>query len=119
MPEQLGRRGNMVLRRVTDNAGSDLGLHWWFWCPGCEDLHGYRTGGGEGPRWTRTGTDAAPSFSPSLLVTYAPTKRCHLYLRDGVLEFLGDSWHGLAGKLVPLPEPPAWLLEEGSRDAAR
>lgn len=112
MAEQLGRRGNLVVRRVTDREGADLGLHWWFWCPGCEDTHGYRTGPGEGPRWTRTGPDEAPTFAPSLLVRYGPdaeAKRCHLFLRKGQLQFLGDCSHPLAGHTVDLPNPPEYL----------
>lgn len=108
MPE-FGRRGNMVARRVvkisevtglTDPTGEVM---WWFWCPGCEESHAYST-----PRWARTGTDEAPTFSPSLLCT--GTKRCHLFLRAGVLDFLSDCEHPLAGQKVPLPEPPEWLI---------
>lgn len=111
MPEPLGRRGNMVARRIRDSAGADLGVHWWFWCPGCDDLHAYTEVSGY---WTRSGSDAAPSFSPSLLVTYgdADQRRCHLYLTNGQLRFLSDCTHDLAGKTVPLPEPPAWLATE-------
>lgn len=108
MPE-FGRRGNMVATRIEDGE-PDIKIHWWFWCPGCEELHAYTT-----PRWTRTGTDDAPTFAPSLLVTYGnrDERRCHLFLRDGVLDFLSDCAHALAGQKVPLPEPPAWLYEEG------
>ena len=106
--EQRGRRGNMVMNRVADSKGTDLGLHWWFWCPGCDELHAYTT-----PRWTRTGTDAKPTFAPSLLCTWGADNpaRCHLFLREGVLEFLNDSTHALGGSKVPLPEPPEWLYD--------
>lgn len=103
MSDEYGRRGNMVRTRIVKSDGGDSGEeHWWFLCPGCEEAHAYTV-----PRWTRTGTDDAPTFSPSLLCTGA--KRCHLFLRDGVLEFLGDCEHPLAGQKVPLPEPPEWL----------
>ena len=101
----------MVARRIVNADRSDTGEdHWWFWCPGCDELHAYTT-----PRWTRTGTDDAPTFSPSLLCTYGKdnNKRCHLFLRGGVLDFLGDCTHALKGQKVPLPEPPAWLVDEG------
>lgn len=112
MAEKLGRRGNMVAHNVSDMKGNSLGLHWWFWCPGCDELHAYTT-----PRWTRTGTDDAPTFQPSLLVTYGKTsnKRCHLFLRDGKLRFLGDCTHKLAATTVPIPEPPDWLIDEGEQ----
>ena len=113
--EKLGRRGNMVARRVLKkDPASDAyvdtdEVRWWFWCPGCEELHTYST-----PRWTRTGTDDRPSFTPSLLVTYGELKkRCHLYLTEGMLGFLGDCTHELKGQNVPIPEPPEWLEGEG------
>lgn len=116
MAEQLGRRGNMVARRVvkineatglTDPTGEVM---WWFHCTGCDDTHSYTT-----PRWTRSGTDEKPTFSPSLLARYGNKpgdKRCHLFLREGVLDFLADCTHALAGTKVPLPEPPKWLYED-------
>lgn len=107
MPD-LGRRGNMVAVRIADALNVPTGkVHWWFWCPGCEEAHAYTV-----PRWTRTGTDDAPTFSPSLLMRYgkhAGAKLCHLFLRDGQLRFLADCTHALAGQTVPLPEPPKWL----------
>lgn len=118
MPE-FGRRGNMVARRVvkineatglTDPTGEVM---WWFWCPGCEEAHTYTL-----PGWTRTGTDEKPTFAPSLLMTEREprpsetvVRRCHLFLREGILDFLGDCTHKLAGQKVPLPEPPDWLAE--------
>lgn len=110
MNEPLGRRGNMVVNRIVNAKGEDEGqIHHWFWCPGCDELHAYTT-----PRWARTGTDDAPTFTPSLLVTYGKDnpKRCHLFLRGGVLDFLSDCTHALAGQKAPLPEPPEWLYKE-------
>lgn len=58
-----------------------------------------------------------PTFSPSLRVYHpkhtnergeeVPERTlCHLFLRDGVLEFCGDSPHKLAGQHVQLPDWP-------------
>lgn len=108
--EPRGRVGNMVATRIVKNGEPwDGQLHWWFWCPGCDELHGYTT-----PRWTRTGTDDEPTFLPSLLCTFGKdnNKRCHIYLRKGVIDFLSDCTHALAGTKVPLPEPPKWLYED-------
>lgn len=73
-----------------------------FWCPGCENAHYFDD------RWTRTGTDDAPTFAPSLLTRGADSKNgtCHLFLTAGQLSFLADSTHSLAGKSVPLPDWP-------------
>lgn len=92
-------------------------------CP-CGDAH-YVTR----PRWTWNGDLERPTFTPSVLVTtghYIPLERndgscwctynaehpddpapfgcyrCHSYVRDGVVEFLADCTHALAGKSVPL-----------------
>ena len=107
---EFGRRGNMVARQIVNPDRSPTGkTMWWFQCPGCDETHGYQT-----PQWTRTGTDEAPTFTPSLLVRYGTgdKRRCPLSLRAGVLEFLADCTHALAGTKVPLPEPPSWLVEE-------
>lgn len=92
-------------------------------------------GAGSGPRWGFNGDEAKPTFSPSLLVRSGHFARddqrpgecycdaeergvdagsfscsiCHSFVRDGMIEFLGDSTHDLAGQTVALPEyPPEW-----------
>jgi hypothetical protein len=113
----MGLRG--LLRTIE---GGDLG----FWCPGCEEMHVVS------PGWTFNGNYDAPTFSPSVLVTsghycsrFKPgdscwctfnaehpddpssfrCSRCHSFVRDGRIEFLGDSTHALAGQTVPLVVP--------------
>ena len=66
-------------------GGSRTGSHhFWFWCPGCEEAHQF-----EVPRWGFNGDFERPSFSPSLLLR-RPGLHCHLFLREGQLQFLGD-----------------------------
>jgi hypothetical protein len=93
-----------VIRKVRTGKGEALGYS--FTCPGCGRYHVIpvehllKPGG---PKWTFNGDMARPTFSPSVLAyrhTYAP--RCHFFLRDGQIKFLGDSGHALAGKTVPL-----------------
>ena len=73
-----------------------------FWCPGCDNVH--RCKG-----WQFNGDFEKPTLSPSVMVTYTPgdpdepVQRCHSFVRDGVIQFLGDSTHTLAGKTIPLP----------------
>ena len=92
---------------------------YWFWCPGCDEAHQYRVGGGEGPRWTFNGNMEKPTFTPSLL--HAGHRKegsdkllgqCHLFLTDGMLNFCGDCTHELKGQSVPLPELPDWLRRQ-------
>lgn len=105
--------------RVAITPPSDLGEMYWFWCPGCNSHHTYRTKlakGEAGPTWGFNGNMEKPSFTPSLRVFYpahmehgvkVPEKTlCHLYLTDGVIRYEGDCIHNLAGKQVPLGEIP-------------
>lgn len=93
-----------------------------FWCPGCDEAHGIPVDGSRG--WTWNGSLEAPTVSPSILVRstrYGPDKVafgkydgpfpcegsewvCHSFLREGQIDFCGDSSHALAGKTVDLPE---------------
>lgn len=88
------------------------------------------------PTWHFNGNEQVPTFSPSLLNTGIRHKTmtddefvqydelveekghragledprfrsvCHLFLTDGMLEFLSDCTHSLAGQRVPLPDLP-------------
>lgn len=89
-----------------------------FECPGCECMHGV-----DQNWWTWNGSKSKPTFFPSILVhgvvpiTDDEAQRimageqfnpvpivCHSYVRDGMIDFLGDCTHKLAGKKVPLEE---------------
>lgn len=77
---------------------------WVFWCPGCQTNHATNSG------WTFNGDVEKPTFKPSILVNgnvhlKNPTvPRCHSYVTDGRIQFLGDSTHHLAGQTVDLEE---------------
>ena len=81
-----------------------------FHCPGCKMLHG-PTVSGKGWEWN--GSLETPTLNPSILVTgkrpIGPDDtwvdfRCHSYVREGRIEFLGDSTHNLAGQSMNLPD---------------
>lgn len=102
-----------------------------YWCQGCEEVHMV------GPSWTFDGNMASPTFAPSVLVTsghYAPgwkgpscwctyrvdhpdcefiCSRCHTFIRGGMVEFLSDCTHGLAGQTLPLPDLPDHIADRG------
>lgn len=98
-----------------------------FYCPGCEELHTICI---EGPNaWGFDGNYEAPTVTPSVLVTsghYVSThkpgdncwcdfesrtgrkskfscKRCHTFIKNGVIEFLSDCSHALANQTISLP----------------
>lgn len=86
------------LRRAMLSDGSLYGLS--FHCPGCGFGHIFTTD------WTFNGDMEKPTFSPSLL-NYNPrdkSYRCHLFVRDGRIEFCGDCSHSLAGKTVEMED---------------
>lgn len=87
-----------------------------FFCPGCKSTHAVNT---SGPRWTYNGDVVKPTFTPSILVTYGGVdadedeneddglpSRCHSFVKDGMIQFLGDCTHELSDKSVPIPEWP-------------
>lgn len=100
---------------------SDGGEEYAFYCEGCKELHTFNVK--TGPKtaewrkknglnlveWQFNGDKENPTFSPSLL--YFGSKkdsgeinrpRCHLFLKNGQVEFLSDCEHNMAGKTVPL-----------------
>ncbi len=79
-----------------------------FKCP-CGDYHSLRIRPAPSPSWEWNGDTDKPTFSPSILSTTDwPEGRevCHSFVRDGMIQFLGDCTHALAGKTVEIPEWP-------------
>ncbi len=117
---------------VIDNAVISIsqdGTRAIFKCPGCGDHHGVwiKDTPGDGPRalWAWNGSREKPTFTPSILaqrtmheppvtpenidewkrkpwVQTAVKQVCHSYVTDGMIQFLGDCTHALAGQAVPL-----------------
>ena len=107
-----------------------------FWCPGCRDHHTVPVklaDAAAGQGWTWNGDRERPTLSPSLITktghftdVHKPGDpcwcsydrehpdqpsgfacvQCHLTLTDGVINFLGDCSHDLAGRQVPLGDLP-------------
>lgn len=101
-----------------------------FFCPGCHCGHGvwvHPHRNGKSGTWSFNGDMEKPTFNPSLLVshdTWTPpvtlenmeeyrmrpwpqTKIhhiCHSFVREGMIQFLGDCTHELKGQTVPLPD---------------
>ncbi len=96
-----------MLRPFADSQKKTLGYT--FWCPGCRGRHPFwTTPTVRGHCWIFNGDLLRPTFTPSLVMeaTFGQV-RCHLFLRDGQIQFLSDCGHELAGKTVPLErEPP-------------
>lgn len=96
------------LRSIETNRGSGVS----FWCPGCQEMHAISVKPLGGAGWEWDGNADAPTFAPSILVTYDGadgSTRCHSFVRTGQIEFLTDCTHALAGRSVPLPDLPSEL----------
>lgn len=76
-----------------------------FRCPGCECAHLYIVEG-EGAKWKFDGNEERPTFNPSLVTWGKGDKSdlCHLYVKDGRIEFLSDCKHAMAGKTVDMED---------------
>jgi hypothetical protein len=77
-------------------------------CPGCNCSHAFTTKVPPGEKFTPWDWNRdfnIPTFSPSMLVnaSHADT-RCHSFVTDGRIQFLGDCYHELKGQTVDLPE---------------
>lgn len=97
------------VERFTDQDDTVEG--WMFECPGCGIGHApYTKNYPGGPVWSFNGDVEKPTFHPSVLVKWdfsgegMATKVCHSFVREGLIEFLGDCTHALAGQTVELPE---------------
>jgi hypothetical protein len=81
-----------------------------FLCPGCGLTHPYiiRATDPSRPKWSYNGDEAAPTFSPSLLVNKDhPQSRCHLFVEGGRIRYLQDCHHDLRGQTIDLPAYPS------------
>ena len=91
------------LRHAKDEKNGVEYVLWW--CPGCREPHQITVKGTN--TWTWNGRDDTPTFSPSVLVRKSMTDftgRCHCFVNDGVIDFLSDCAHPLAGQKVPMPD---------------
>ncbi len=80
-----------------------------FKCPGCLESHYIPTSHASKCHWTFNGSLTSPTFSPSILCHEVKWpdgsigfRRCHFFVRDGRIEFCGDSDHELAGRTVDM-----------------
>lgn len=94
----------MKTRTASTMDGSQRWLV--FWCPGCDQAHQIKVVGDVHPRWDWNGDRDKPTTNPSVRVMYSDTRNCHFFLKEGRIEFCGDSYHALKGQTVEIPEWP-------------
>lgn len=71
-------------------------------CAGCKHDHVVRVAGARRPVWGWNGSTEKPTFTPSVLYNSGAGRVCHTFINDGVVQFLPDCTHDLAGQSVPL-----------------
>jgi len=110
---------NEVLKKIkyVDAEGNHINADcedYRFWCPGCDEVHGIR-GKGPSPCWEFNGDMVKPTFNPSHLTGWHGDNgeqfsehRCHSFIKDGKIQYLGDCHHNLKNQTVPLPPRSQW-----------
>jgi hypothetical protein len=82
-----------------------------YWCPGCDEAHQFRANPGP---WGYDGNSDSPTITGSVLVG-GPQRSvpgsgseavCHSFITAGMIRFLSDSTHALAGQTVAMGEWP-------------
>lgn len=73
-----------------------------FWCRGCGYMHHI-----DDRRWKFNHDMHKPTVSPSLLLHPGRDHpRCHIFVKEGKIQYLADCTHELAGKTVTMIPPP-------------
>lgn len=81
-----------------------------FTCPGCNVMHLIWTAKEENSEvipWGFNGDINSPTITPSILVQYPmkdKTRICHSFIKNGMIQYLPDCTHHLAGQTIELPE---------------
>lgn len=73
-------------------------------CPACDMPHVVGTAS-PGPIWSFNGDLEKPTLSPSILAQWDEgevKKVCHSFVKDGMIQYLNDCTHELAGQTVEL-----------------
>jgi hypothetical protein len=91
------------MAKIVKHNNPEHGPDYSFYCPGCECDHGVWTDKKRQTCWGFNGSMDKPTFTPSIKVTYAKNI-CHSFVKNGVIEFLNDCTHKLAGTKMELPD---------------
>jgi hypothetical protein len=90
--------GNKI-RKICNQKGEHTGYN--FFCPACGFVHSFDD------KWKFKKDYKKPTISPSLnMETYRGEKRikCHSFVNDGKIRYLGDCTHDMKNKTVDLPD---------------
>lgn len=123
----MSEEAKRILRKVNHQPG-DGHADYLFWCPGCKCCHGVWTSnpnGLTGATWNFNNNLDKPTFQPSILTRHEqweppvtpenldqwkqkpwPQHKvshvCHLFVTNGMIQFLGDCTHEYKGRTIPM-----------------
>jgi len=105
------------MSKVLKGINNDGTIYYLIECPACRRSHMFDS------RWAFNGDVNNPTFRASMLVKWkhpkgysnenpAPkgwegeyvTEVCHSFVTDGIIEYLSDCTHMMAGKTIELPD---------------
>lgn len=95
--------GGLDMAKVIRVLSNDQEEIWEFKCPACGRIHQFWTKMDGKPWWFFDGDVERPTVHPSIAVTMHDGF-CHMFIRDGKIEFLRDCTHRLAGNTVEMLE---------------
>lgn len=95
----------MAKLRKTYDTG-ETGPDYTFYCPGCGCDHGVWTTKFNimGAIWKFDDNMDFPNVEPSIRIKRNEETLCHLYIKNGKIEYLADCRHELAGKTVEMED---------------
>jgi hypothetical protein len=116
------RRGRVSLDQAPGKQEARWHKSAFFFCPGCKYYHAVAVQPGrneQGATWSWNGDMEKPTFEPSVLTERGTDRQCHLFVRDGSIQFLSDCTHELAGQTVPMEDEDIGphITEEGKCSA--
>lgn len=110
--------------RKVGKADGYTAIGYAHWCQACREMHVFAVeeAFSNGAKWTFNGNFDKPSFSPSMNIRTRPRPTvpvgrpdagqidiCHYFLKDGMIQYLGDCTHSLKGQTIALQELPEHL----------
>jgi hypothetical protein len=81
-----------------------------YWCSGCGYEHAFALKT-EGGHHQFNGDLNNPTVSPSLVEANTVGRKCHSFIKNGHIQYLGDCWHELKNQTIELPDVDS-LIEE-------
>lgn len=88
--------------------GGKLIEGWMFHCPACNTLHRIQVDKNHKPCWEWNRDVENPTVSPSILVRWStmdkPNQKCHSFVKNGHIQFLGDCTHEYKNQTLEIPD---------------